>query len=186
MSHVDSSWFDDYFASRYEQLVWRARRSYRVSADDAEDLVQQGLLELYKAGIAGAVDIHDVGALEACAWRRITYRCLTHYTKNPTSFHVADSTAILATLSAPPSTSSSPELAYEEQSAWKAVLELVTGLPVRQQQHVALVAHGFKPKERAELLGISEVAERVAWHRLRKRLRSLVETPSSRTGEETA
>ncbi|MFG2563351.1 RNA polymerase sigma factor [Streptomyces sp. NPDC048496] len=186
MSDVDTSWFDDYFDSCFDRFVWRSVRAFNLRVPVAEEVVQGVFEELCRSARAGKIDASSSSAREGFMWQRITWRVTTHWRNEATERGRRDAAGAerLPELCAPATSDSTPELAWEDQAAWKAVQELVAPLPPRQRHHAGLVALGYKPQERAQALGMKEGAERVAWHRLRQRLAGMI--GESGTGEERA
>ncbi|MEV5928950.1 RNA polymerase sigma factor [Streptomyces cellulosae] len=189
MSDVETPWFDAWLDSAIIEWRRRCHRALNVPLHDAEDIVEDVLVELLRDVEAGKIDVTDDAAVKGYMWRRITWRSTTyHKTRRSPGRGVPVETEVLAELPAqatgPEDACIEREDAEEAAKVAKVLHDILAGLPPQQRRHAGLVASGLKPKERAEALGMAPGTERVAWHRLKKRLEKMM--TESTSGEEEA
>lgn len=177
------SWYRAYFKDTYDTWTAFAGRVGVREVHDREDIVQQVFLELWKARGHEAVCPHRF-ALNAFMRTRVTHRMIDRWkAQRRRPEQLVGEFCQRLDVEAWPSADSAENWASVVDSA-KWITELVNALSERERGHVVLVALGVGPQTRAELLGLSPGAERVRWHRLRKRLQDQLGLPM--TGEQEA
>lgn len=187
MSDAETPWFDAWLDSAIVEWRRRCHRALNVPLHDAEDIVEDALVKLLRDAEAGKIDLTDGVAVKGYMWKRIVWGSLTyHKNKQSRSRGICVEAEVLSALLSPAAGPEEACLAREDEEeaarVAKIVHDVLAVLPPRQRQHALLVADNLKPQERAKALGMEPGAERVAWHRLKKRLGKMM--TESTSGEE--
>jgi RNA polymerase sigma factor (sigma-70 family) len=179
VSDVEFPWSDAWLDRAIIEWCRRCHRVLNVPLHDAEDIVEDALVGMLRDAQAGKIDVTNDVAVKGYMWKRIVWRSLTYHKKKQSpSTGICVEAEVMAVLPSPAPGPEEETLAREDAEeaarAAKALHDVLAALPPKKKQHALLVAEGLKPHERAEALGVSPGAERVAWLRLKRRLKAMM------------
>jgi RNA polymerase sigma-70 factor, ECF subfamily len=182
---------------RYHTSMVRVARTYVATKEAAEDVVQETWLGVIK-GLDG---FEERSSLKTWIFRILVNRAKTRgereaRTRPFSSLEGADDEPAVdpdrfnehgrfaGYWSAPPTAASIPEDAVVLAELGQQLLGVLEGLPATQRTVITLRdLHGLSSAEVCDLLGVSEVNQRVLLHRARSKARAALEHIAARTSQ---
>ena len=154
----------DQIAQEHESMIKRIASSYEARTDLIEELVQEIYLAIWKA----LPSFRGESSLRTFVARIATNRAVTHVAracKSPASLELSEAIT---------SPGDSPETQAITLDHHSKLLSAVRQLPLAYRQTVMLTLEGLKPREIAEILGISINAVAIRMSRSKELLRTLI------------
>lgn len=148
--------FDDWLAE-HKGILFKIIRAYAHNAHDQEDLFQEVALQVWKS----VPDYRGEAKVSTWIYRVALYAALAWTRKEQTQPQTQDLTVVAHTLVA-------NEVVQDERVHW--LYEQLAQLEPVERSICLLLFEGFKYREIAELLGISESNVGVKLHRIKTHL----------------
>lgn len=148
--------FDDWLAE-HKGILFKIIRAYAHNAHDQEDLFQEVALQVWKS----VPDYRGEAKVSTWIYRVALYAALAWTRKERTQPQTQDLTAVAQTLTV-------NEAAHDDRVDW--LYEQLAQLEPVDRSICLLLFEGFKYREIAELLGISESNVGVKLHRIKTHL----------------
>ncbi|MEW1677974.1 sigma-70 family RNA polymerase sigma factor [Streptomyces noursei] len=175
--------FNAYFRRTLTPWIGRVRWAGGLSLEDAEEITSQLFMEMYKQ-----VDsIADAAAADRFMRLRMKSRIIDFYRRSDESRkrELLPDCDVLNDRPAGLHPSTHPEEWLEFEESGKTVADTLNCLSPADRVHLRMRWLGFGASECAAVLEIKPGAERVRWHRLKKRLVSegLIREAGAAAGE---
>ncbi|MBN2891552.1 MAG: sigma-70 family RNA polymerase sigma factor [Bacteroidales bacterium] len=154
-----------YLFEKYSALFYGICLRYSYSNDEADDIMQEGFLKI----MYNVKKYSGKGSFEGWMKRIIINNAINYYHKNYKYRHHFDVDEIRET-------KTEDNLLQESDFTYKELLTVIKELPPGYKQIFNLYAiEGFKHKEIAEMLKISENTSKSQYHRAKKILQDKLE-----------
>jgi RNA polymerase sigma factor (sigma-70 family) len=154
----------DQITREHDAMIKRIASSYEARTYLIEELVQEIYLAIWKA----LPSFRGESSLRTFVARIATNRAVTHVAR---AFKSSTSLELSEQITAP---GESPETHAIMLDHYSRLISAVRQLPLSYRQTVMLTLEGLKPKEVAEILGISMNAVAIRMSRSKELLRALI------------